>query len=130
MLRSISSFIKKHPIISLLLLFVVIYLIIFIYIFYWAFYDTDKIKQGEFISEEISPTGKYTVRTYLNNGGATVDFAVLGVLFFNEETKDPKNIYWQYEETEGKIIWEDDNTVVINGVRIKVPNGKYDYRHP
>jgi hypothetical protein len=80
------------------------------------------------LSEETSPDGKYTVKTYLNNGGATVNYAVLGVLFFNNEDKSPKNIYWQYEKGSSTIVWEDKDTVIINKKIIDVPNGEYDYR--
>ncbi|MCP3740169.1 DUF5412 domain-containing protein [Rossellomorea sp. BNER] len=95
---------------------------------HWAFYDIDRIQQGEFLSEETSPDGKYTVKTYLNNGGATVNYAVLGVLFFNNEDKSSKNIYWQYEKGSSTIVWEDKDTVIINKKKIDVPYGKYDYR--
>jgi hypothetical protein len=98
------------------------------YLYYWAFYDIGRIKPGELITKETSPDGSYTVGTYLNNGGATVDYSVLGVLYFNNEERDKKNIYWQYEEQKGEIVWEDNNTVIINGIKIDVPNDEYDYR--
>jgi hypothetical protein len=129
LIKRFSSLILKHPvIISLSIVFLIVFSV-FGYIFHWAFYNTEKIEPGEFISEETSPGGSYTVKTYLNNAGATVDYAVLGVLYFNKEDKDSKNIYWQYEETYGKINWLDDDTVNVNGIEINVPDEKYDYRH-
>lgn len=130
MLKSIKSFPAKHPIWSALLLFMMIYASLLIFIIDWAFYDIDRIDPGGFLTEEVSPDGEYTVKTYLNNGGATVDYAVLGVLYFNDSKKKPRNIYWQYETEQGEIHWQDADTVVINGVSIEVPKGKYDYRHP
>ncbi|PPA71659.1 DUF5412 family protein [Jeotgalibacillus proteolyticus] len=101
-----------------------------LFLIHWAFFSIERIEPGELIAQEQSPDGRYTVKTYLNNGGATVSYSVLGVLEFNEQNKKPKNIYWQYKTEEGVILWKDDTTVQINGVLIEVPNGKYDYRHP
>lgn len=47
---------------------------------YWAFYDIQRIDGQEYITESTSPNGKYTIITYLNNGGATTGYAVLGTL--------------------------------------------------
>ena len=126
----ISSMFKRHPVLlSLSFAFIMIFCV-FGYLFHWAFYNIERIEPGELISEKTSPSGEYTVRTYLNNGGATVSYAVLGVLSSNEKNNDSKHIYWQYEETAGEIHWIDEDTVNINGQKINVPGGKYDYRHP
>lgn len=39
--------------------------------------DINNIKGEDFICESTSPDDNYTVKAYLNNGSATVDFAVL-----------------------------------------------------
>jgi Family of unknown function (DUF5412) len=128
--RRLLSFFKRHPVLlSLSFVFIMVFCV-FGYIVHWAFYNIERIEPGELISEKTSPSGEYTVRTYLNNGGATVNYAVLGVLFSNEKNDDSKHIYWQYEETAGEIKWIDEDTVTINGQNINVPDGKYDYRHP
>lgn len=130
MSRRLSSFFKRHPVLlSLSIVFMLVFCV-FGYIVHWAFYNIERIEPGELISEKSSPSGEYTVKTYLNNGGATVNYAVLGVLFSNEKNDDSKHIYWQYEETAGEINWIDEDTVTINGQKINVPDGKYDYRHP
>jgi Family of unknown function (DUF5412) len=127
--KRVSSLFIRHPVlISLSFVFVVVFCV-FGYIFHWAFYNIERIEPGELIFEKTSPSGTYTVRTYLNNGGATVNYAVLGVLYSNEKN-DSKNIYWQYEESAGIIKWVDEDTVKINGEKINIPGGKYDYRHP
>jgi Family of unknown function (DUF5412) len=127
--KRFSSLFIRHPVlISLSFVFIIVFCV-FGYIFHWAFYNIDRIEPGKIISEKTSPSGAYTVRTYLNNGGATVDYAVLGVLYSNK-SNDSKNIYWQYEETAGVINWVDKDTVTINGQKINIPHGKYDYRHP
>ncbi|MGD7057391.1 DUF5412 family protein [Rossellomorea aquimaris] len=129
MFRRFSSLFMRHPvIISLSCVFIIVFCV-FGYIFHWAFYNIERIEPGELISEKTSPNGAYTVKTYLNNGGATVDYAILGVLYSNKNN-DSKNIYWQYEEPTGMINWINEDTVKINGQKINVPDGKYDYRHP
>ncbi|WP_233193668.1 DUF5412 family protein, partial [Sporosarcina sp. P3] len=45
---------------------------------YWAFYDMSRLPTGEFLTEETSPDGKYTVKAYVANGGATVPYAIRG----------------------------------------------------
>ncbi|WP_406687808.1 DUF5412 family protein [Rossellomorea vietnamensis] len=130
MSRRLSSFFKRHPVLLSLSIVFMLVVCVFGYIVHWALYNIERIEPGELISEKTSPSGEYTVKTYLNNGGATVNYAVLGVLFSNEKNDDSKHIYWQYEETAGEINWIDKDTVTINGQKINVPDGKYDYRHP
>lgn len=130
MLQSLKSVIKKHPILTAITLFITLIVGFLGFIINWAFYDIDRIDPGEFLTEEVSPDGKYTVKTYVNNGGATVNYAVLGVLHFNDSKKKPQNIYWQYEIEDSTVQWQDSDTVIINEIIIDVPNGKYDYRHP
>lgn len=95
---------------------------------YWAFYDIQRIKGQEIIKEVPSPDGTYTVTAYLNNGGATTGYAVLGSVKTNGKNKE-KNIYWQYRCEEANITWIDEYTVQINGVVLNVKTDTYDYRH-
>ncbi|WP_319799492.1 DUF5412 family protein [Jeotgalibacillus aurantiacus] len=53
---------------------------------------------------------------------------MLGILEFENSSKGSKNIYWQYETTEGNIEWQDEDTVKINNIELDVPDEKYDYR--
>ena len=96
---------------------------------YWAFFDMDRLPKGEFLTEETSPDGKYTLKAYVTNGGATTSYAVRGELVFNENQKKTKNIYWNYREETAEITWKDNDTVVINGHTLNVPNDKFDFRH-
>lgn len=130
MFKRSKAFIKRHPILTAVTIFLTVVVALFGFVINWAFYDIDRIEPGELLTEEVSPEGKYTVKTYLNNGGATVNYAVLGVLHFNDNKKKPKNIYWQYEIEDSTVQWQDSDTVSINGIIMDVPNGKYDYRHP
>ena len=100
-------------------------LILCVVIYHW-FFDIDAIKPGEKIMESVSPSGKYTITAYLNNGGATTGYAVLCVLN-NGERK--KNIYWNYHCDSAHVVWIDDDTVEINGIRLEnAEKDVYDYR--
>lgn len=93
----------------------------------WAFFDIQRINGQEYLNNSTSPNGTYTVTAYLNNGGATTDFAVLGTLKNNKNGKT-KNIYWQYHCEEADMEWLNDETIKINGVELNVKNETYDYR--
>jgi hypothetical protein len=96
---------------------------------YWLMYDLDRLPRGEFLTEEISPSGTYTLKAYVTNGGATVSYAVRGELVFNEKEGKSETIYWNYREETADITWTDDDTVIINGQTLDVPGDIFDYRH-
>lgn len=102
--------------------------LIICYGIYWSFYDISRLETGELIAEVESPTGEYTLKAYLVNGGATVSYAVRGELNYNIKNKSPKNIYWDYPIDEAVITWIDNEIVVINGHTIHVLNDIYDFR--
>lgn len=91
------------------------------------FFTINGIKGQELLSVTDSSDGKYSVSMYLNNGGATTSYAVLGTLT-NNETKREKNIYWEYKCTEGVVDWLDETTVDINGIVLDVTKDSYDFR--
>lgn len=101
---------------------------VFIYAVYWAFFDIQRLKGEELLEEISSPDGNYTVSVYLNNGGATTDYAVL-CSARNNETEKERNIYWQYHCTKANVEWLDEKTVDINGVELDVEKDSYDYRN-
>ena len=91
------------------------------------FYDIQRINGQEYITEATSPDGTYTVTAYLNNGGATTSYAVLGTLKNNKKNKT-KNIYWQYRCEKADMEWLSDDTIKINGIQLQVEDEIYDYR--
>jgi len=95
---------------------------------YWSFFDMDRLPKGELVAEAEAPGGKYTIRAYVSDMGATTDFAILGELNYNLENKKPRNIYWNYHESTANIEWIDAETVNINGHRINVLHDTYDFR--
>ncbi|WEG15087.1 DUF5412 domain-containing protein [Alkalihalophilus pseudofirmus] len=96
---------------------------------YWAFYDMNRLPIGEYLTEETSSDGKYILKAYVTNGGATTSHSIRGELVFNEGNKKTKNIYWNYREDNANITWTDNDTVVINGHTLDVPNEKFDFRN-
>ncbi|WP_367619262.1 DUF5412 domain-containing protein [Planococcus shenhongbingii] len=95
---------------------------------YWAFFDMGRLPTGKFLTEETSPDGKYTLKAFAANGGATTAYAVRGELVLNEEGCQTENIYWNYRETKAIITWKDTDTVMINGHPLDVPDEKFDFR--
>ena len=95
---------------------------------YWAFFDMNRLPTGDYLTEETSADGKYTVITYVTNGGATTAYAVRGELVFNNSNKKTKNIYWNDREETASITWIDNDTVEINGHSLDVPKDKFDFR--
>ncbi len=98
---------------------------------YWAYFDMNGLPTGEYLTEETSPNGKYTLKAYVTNGGATTSYSVRGELVFNDkDDKDnkTKNIYWNYREESANISWTDNNTVIINGHTLDVTKEKFDFR--
>jgi hypothetical protein len=121
----VEKFLMKK-IIKLILVFVCILLVLGFGI-YWMFFDIQRIDGQQEIGSYTSPKGTYTVTAYLNDSGATTDYAVL----CSAENKDDgkkKNIYWQRDCNYADIVWIDDDTVNINGVELNVKNDTYDYR--
>ena len=95
---------------------------------YWAFFDMNRLPTGEYLTEETSPNGKYTLKAYVTNGGATTSYSVRGELVFNDKDNKTKNIYWNYREESANISWTDNNTVIINGHTLDVTKEKFDFR--
>ncbi|MGN7477022.1 DUF5412 domain-containing protein [Solibacillus silvestris] len=95
---------------------------------YWAFFDMKRLPAGEYLTEEISPDGTYTLRAYVSSTGLSAD-AVRGELVFNKRNGKTKNIYWNYRESSANIEWLDNSTVMINGHTLDVLNDKFDFRN-
>ena len=93
----------------------------------WAFFDIQRIDGEEIITTSNSPDSSYTVTAYLNNGGATVDYAVLCAVKNNKNGKE-RNIYWNYHCSTADIQWVDNKTVRINETELDVTKDLYDYR--
>lgn len=96
---------------------------------YWLFFDLNRLPKGEFLTEETSPDGSYTLKAYVTNGGATTAYSIRGELVDHEKNNKTKNVYWNNREETATITWHDHDTVIINGHTLHVPNDTYDFRH-
>ena len=102
---------------------------IIIYGLYWAFFDMNRLPTGEYLTEETSKDGNYTLKAYLANGGATTSYSIRGELVFNNPDNKTKTIYWNDREETANIECVDNDTVVINGHSIDVSKDKFDFRN-
>ena len=119
---------KKY--IKIIIPIVIVFSLIIAFVIYgihWASFDIQRIEGQEVIQEIISPNDNYTITAYLNNGGATSDYAVLCSVIDNQTGKE-RNIYWQYHCSDVDIEWKDERTVIINGIQLDVLKDSYDYR--
>ena len=71
-----------------------------------------------------SPNGKYEIRTYLRNCGATCDFEVSANLCDNNDKC--KKIYYAYHEQDSFVYWIDDENVFINFKTLNIFKDKYN----
>lgn len=120
---------KRNKILKIFLVVGILFIGIVGYGVYWAFFDMNRLPTGEYLTEESSPDGTYTVKAYLTNGGATTSYSIRGELVFNNRKGKAKNIYWNYREETANIEWIDNDTVVINGHTLNVPKEKFDFRN-
>ncbi len=120
---------KRKKIVKISLIISFLFIGFVFYGIYWVFFDMNRLPTGEYLTEEMSPDGTYTVRAYLNNGGATTSYSIRGELVFNKNNSKTKNIYWNYREETAEIEWIDNYTVIINGHTLEVPNERFDFRN-
>lgn len=111
---------------KLLIIFIVIVLLFGSFVYYF-FFDIQHIKGQKKLAESVSPNGSYTITAYINNGGATVDYAVIATVT-NNKTGKKKNIYWNYHCYDAEIKWQDDRIAEINSIRLDVKKDVYDFR--
>ncbi|TKI53641.1 hypothetical protein FC756_23100 [Lysinibacillus mangiferihumi] len=119
---------KQKKIVKIILIITFLFVGFIGYGVYWAFFDMNRLPRGEYLTEETSPDGTYTLKAYLSSPSLSSD-AVRGELVFNERNGKTKNIYWNYRESTAKIKWLDNKTVVINGRTLEVPNERFDFRN-
>lgn len=85
----------------------------------------DNLPEGNLENTYHSNNGKYTLNSYLYSPGALVNFSHR-VEVINNETKEKRNIYWNFDESKGNIEWLDDENVIINGKKINLIDGWYN----
>lgn len=83
-------------------------------------------KGEEIVGQSVSPNNQYDVKVFRSSGGATNPWTLRGVVHDNKSEKN-RVIYWN-EGEKVKISWVNNTTVIINGKKINVIKGSYDYR--
>lgn len=117
----------KKTLITLLGVLILFFFLIGLTMNYF-FFNINKLPIGEFLTEETSLEGTYTIKAYVSGGGATTADAVRAELIFNNSNDKTENIYWNYREEKAEIEWIADDIVVINGKTLRVPKEKFDFR--
>ena len=93
----------------------------------WGIQGIDRFKGGDLLAICISPNEKHEARAYLLNGGATTAFAVR-VEILDTETDKKHNIYYCYHSEEAEMEWIDDQTIIINEIKLNIETDIYDSR--
>lgn len=98
---------------------------IFYYYIYWItfIFGVDTCSK-DLIESVKSPNGEYTIKTYLRNCGATVDFEVVADLC--DKNDKCKNIYSGYHESVSFVYWIDNDNVFINQKTLNIHKDKYN----
>ena len=71
-----------------------------------------------------APNGEYTIKTYLRNCGATVDFEIVADLC--DKNDKCKKIYSGYHESVSFVYWIDNENVFINQKTLNIYKDKYN----
>lgn len=115
-------------VLGFILLFFILVILFLVAVINYFFFNIDRLPDGELLSEEVSPSGIYTVRTYISNSHSTVAPAVRGEVIYHNTFDTKRNIYWAYRIEEGKIEWISKHVVSINGRVLDVRKDDYDFR--
>ncbi|WP_255288874.1 DUF5412 family protein [Bacillus cereus] len=92
-------------------------------------YTVGRIRSGKALTNSLHPYPLGHCQNFVLNSGATTSFAVRGELVFNHRKYfKTKNVYWNYREDTAKIVWQDNDTVIINGHTLNIPEDTYDFR--
>ena len=123
----------KHKVLRVILITVASIVLLLGFGVYRFFFSLHYLPQGEYVCESTSPQGTYTVKIFETNPALSVGGTRGEVI--NNVTGRKKTIYWEYNRYlfeagiyESVILWENDETVIINGKKLNVKKDTYDYR--
>lgn len=111
---------------KMIIISVSIFLILYM-IYYKFIYDFDDLPKGIYIKSIVSPNENYKLNIYKISYGMTMDW-FMRVELENIETKEKKNIYYDYHLKDNDIKWLDNKNISINKVKLNVQKGTYDGR--
>lgn len=111
---------------KMIIISVSIFLILYM-IYYKFIYDFDDLPKGIYIKSIVSPNENYKLNIYKISYGMTMDW-FMRVELENIETKEKKNIYYDYHLKDNDIKWLDNKNISINKVKLNVQKETYDGR--
>ena len=89
---------------------------------HYYFLPLKPLPYSELIYESMSPDGTYLVRAYVSSPSLSPDTVWCEFIAGN---KNPKVFYQQYRASSCIIDWDNNDTVVINGIQLKLPFSFY-----
>ncbi|MNJ48148.1 hypothetical protein D3C77_433350 [compost metagenome] len=89
------------------------------------YYDVDRYPRLELLTESVSPHHKYAILAYSTEFRSTTSLSVLCELRYNDESKEPKTIYFESDQERINIVWRSNTEVEINGQVLTMPNDVY-----
>ncbi len=90
-------------------------------------YGINRTPTGEYIRSVESPDMQATINVYIVSPALSNDAIRCEVEKASDGSK--RTIYYRYGESEADIIWENNETVVINGITLNINQDSYDWRH-
>ena len=111
---------------KMIIISVSIFLILYM-IYYKFIYDFDDLPKVIYIKSIVSPNENYKLNIYKISYGMTMDW-FMRVELENIETKEKKNIYYDYHLKDNDIKWLDNKNISINKVKLNVQKETYDGR--
>lgn len=111
---------------KMIIISVSIFLILYM-IYYKFIYDFDDLPKGIYVKSIVSPNENYKLNIYKVSYGMTMDW-FMRVELENIETKEKKNIYYDYHLKDNDIKWLDNKNISINKIKLNVQKETYDGR--
>lgn len=95
----------------------------------WNVLTLQGVTGGELVNSTPSPNKDYVIHTFFRDGGVETAHSVRCELV-NLQTKESKNIYFNYPDFNPFVEWLDHDVVKIGNRTLNVADGEtYDWRH-
>ncbi|MDD3392600.1 MAG: DUF5412 family protein [Bacilli bacterium] len=108
---------------------IIIFAIVLIVIGAIYYFDNSMnyLPKGEYLYSVEAPDKKFKVNAYFIDGGPISGDAIR-VELVNTVNDNTKNIYWKYPISTVDIKWIDNETVVINDIKLNIYTDIYKYK--
>ena len=93
---------------------------------YKEIYDMSNLPEGTYVESFESPNKDYVLNVYkYKNENAKKWTLRVEIEFIS--TGDKRNIYWNENEESAKIVWKNNDIVIINGKELNVYTDEYNF---